>query len=243
MQALELHVTYRCNVKCNNCSNLCTQAPAILDLSVEDVQKLCDESVACDYPWQLITLHGGEPSLHPKILEILKVLIAYKHQHNPRVRLWVLSNDAGMKVKETLVRIAAFGVPIGRAPKKVGSANINHHGDKMEYVPVNESPIDINEPYTLGCFQPRDCGIAYNKFGFYECSPAASAARVFGYPPIAKTVSELDQGELEEGYKEHCRHCGFSMPERRRVTEQLTTPTWQKAFDLYNLTKGVGSHV
>jgi len=229
---LELHISYRCNLRCNNCSNLCTQAPATFDLTVEDIKKLLADSLACGRKWGMITIHGGEPTVHPQYYQICETLLAYKKEHNPDMVLWFLTNYSTDIIKERANKIKELGIPLGLAPKK--DKNQNPNGSWIPYVPVNESPIDLGAEFTLGCFQTETCGIAYNYLGFFECSPAASAARVFGYDSPVKEVKDLTAEKLSACFPEHCKHCGFAMPDRRRVTEQVTTATWEKKLGEYN---------
>lgn len=230
---VELCITYRCNVKCHNCSNLCTQAPKTDgDLSLEAVQKFLQDCIDNDFRFGMITIHGGEPALHPQWKEIAQALLEYREKYNPKMTLWWLTNNSTPAIRERCEIIKGLGIPLGISTK-IGS-NKNENGSPIPYIPVNESPTDLQEVYSLGCFQSENCGICYNYLGFFECSPAAAAARVFGYEPMAKSVKELSLELLQSGFPKHCMHCGFAFPDRRRVIEQTTTETWRKALNAYN---------
>lgn len=229
---VEFCLTYRCNIKCNNCSNLCTQAPFHGDLSIDDVARFIHESVEYKWPWKIITIHGGEPALHPQFQQICGMLANYRDRFNRECRIWCLSNVSTDGIRERLKFINhEYKIGIGDSPK-IGS-NVAPSGAPILYVPVNRSPVDAGEEPTDGCFQTTDCGICFNYLGFWECSPAGAAARVFGYEPMARHIWELDPVRLASGFSLHCRHCGFASTKAKRVFEQLTTETWKEKLDEY----------
>jgi hypothetical protein len=230
---IELCLTYRCNVLCNNCSNLCTQAPCPYgDLPVEKVNEFFAQSVSCNHPWKKITLHGGEPILHKDIETICGMAAIYKDKHNPTVIISLLSNGCCDKTLERLDDLKErYHVELGISEKV--RSNRRGDGTPIPYIPVNESPEDIGIEHDNGCFQTSECGICLNYLGYFECSPAAAAARVFGYKPLKSTVEGLSIAAMQKGFKEHCKHCGFSAPNRPRVIAQSSTKTWEKALEKY----------
>jgi hypothetical protein len=238
LKTIELCLTYRCNVKCANCSNLCTQAPAKGDLTPQQVQEFIEDNKKCGHTWEQITLHGGEPVLNPWIYDIIRILVKYRSETG--CKLWLLSNNSNKKIREDITRISLrYDIPLGISDK-VGT-NKDANGYEIEYIPVNESPTDLNEPYSLGCFQSSSCGVCYNYLGYFPCSPMAAAARVFYYEPIGSSISSLTKEKCEEYFSIHCKHCGFALPNRRRVVEQVNTTTWETKFKMYkyNNTKGI----
>lgn len=227
---VELCVTYRCNVKCDNCSNLCTQAPFNGDLSARQVEDFLQDNIESGHTWGQITIHGGEPVLNPEIEKIVEVLTIYRK--NTGCNLWLLTNNSSDDVRERATRInVKYGVALGISTKR--GKNISETGSLIEYVAVNESPEDLGLPHDHGCFQTANCGVCYNYLGYFPCSPMAAAAKVFGYAPSAKSFLEFTQGACDASMDIHCRHCGFSTPERKRVVHQTMTPTWRTALFNY----------
>jgi hypothetical protein len=222
---IELCLTYRCNVPCPNCSNQCTQAPAAGDLPLAEIQRFVAESLELDWDWEWIVFHGGEPALHPEFPAICEILQAYREASGSTARLFVTSNGT---MPQRVERAIKMGFAPAIAPKR---------GQPLPYVPVNESPTDLGLEHSEGCFQSWRCGICLNYLGYFECSPAAAAARVFGYGPIVKNLRHVTAERLASGYKMHCRHCGFALPGRRRVTKQTSTPTWERALADYAAAK------
>jgi hypothetical protein len=236
LNTVELCITYRCQNRCNNCSNLCTQAPATGDLSLDDIDNFIAESVTNNHQWKVITIHGGEPTKHENFIEICKKLIDYKNKNNPQCVVWVVSNGYGEETEELLIESANLGVANGISFKP--GTNIDASRNPIWYVPVNDSPTDNGASSFLGCFQPKDCGVCRNYLGWYECSPAAAAARVFSYDPVSTTLKYFldkmrDEKVVTKCYLSHCIHCGFSWSGRQREIKQVTSKTWADALERY----------
>lgn len=227
---LTIHITYRCNGRCPNCSNLCGQAPSREDIPLEKLKQLLDESVELNYPWRNIYFQGGECSLYPHIDEACRMFAEYKEKHNKGVELWFCTNGTAVFTRKKIEMAKQNGFLIENSNKKIDILRGRH---LIFYIPINESPIDLGEPWTLGCFQSSFCGIAINKDGFWECAPAAATARVFHYKPPVASLKELTVEKLQCRFKEHCKNCGFAMPNRRRVFAQTTTATWAKLLKEY----------
>jgi hypothetical protein len=233
IRVLELCITYRCNVKCDNCSNLCTQAPMddSGDLTYDEIESMIRESADCGYQWGQISLHGGEPLLHPEVLAIGHLLVDYRRVHSPGLALQALTNWSTEKIRVVGDSLRSMGINLGISEKHVRNQMAN--GSPIPYVPVNESPEDLGLSHDGGCFQTENCGICRNYLGFWPCSPMAAAARVFGYTTPILRVNDIAVDGMRDLLPMHCKHCGFSMPDRPRVIDQISTKTWTEGFKQY----------
>ncbi|MFA6043382.1 MAG: hypothetical protein WC718_00230 [Phycisphaerales bacterium] len=229
LNVVEVAITYACNVRCNNCSSLCTQAPVTRDdeMPVETFERFLYESVAADYPWGEIKLYGGQPTMHTRFLDLCRLLVSYRDNHRPNVFLSVVTNGSG---KDKTAAAQAMGFYLWDSPK-VGT-NAFPNGSPMPYVTTNMSPADQGLRGTNGCRIATDCGISLTKEGFWPCSPAGAAARVFGYKAPVEHVADISHDALMKMYV-HCDHCGFCLPGEPRAVEQQTSPTWQEKLANY----------
>ncbi|PIU57941.1 MAG: hypothetical protein COS89_02975 [Deltaproteobacteria bacterium CG07_land_8_20_14_0_80_38_7] len=70
LYSLEIELTRRCNLECIYCYNSSSRNPGIPDFDFNLLKRVLKESF--DYGIRSITYLGGEPTLHPKIDEIVK---------------------------------------------------------------------------------------------------------------------------------------------------------------------------
>lgn len=70
LQQLWINITNRCNLNCPQCFAE-TKGHYVTDLAYNDIINTLDE---CDCNLQEIILSGGEPSLHPQLLDIVKFI-------------------------------------------------------------------------------------------------------------------------------------------------------------------------
>jgi hypothetical protein len=229
LRRIEIHTTYRCTMKCPRCINLIPQAPSREDMPIEHIQKLIDDSVVLNWDWDWIVLHGGESTLHPKLKEICEILSNYKKNHNDDVKLILCTNGFGKNAQEGIKLAESFGFEIGNSHREDGRTDFYGH------LPYCYSPTDMGEKYTLGCNCASNCGMAYTNRGFYECSPAAAAWRVFDYEPIATELKDVTVEKLAAGFNIHCKHCGFSRINAKpeNVESCVITKTWSDALEKY----------
>lgn len=225
LSTVELHITYECNLRCKNCSSLCGLAPAKegMDLSTDSFMYFLQDTISNNYKWKKIKLFGGEPTLHQHIEPFCRLLKEYVDSYNESCIIRLVSNGSDMNMAYRLQD--EFGVELG-IERKLDNL-------QSDYVTVNDSPTDAGEDTFLGCYISEDCGVAYNYLGYYECSPAAAAARVFGYDPVALSVRDLTVESCIKAYESHCKHCGFSRAICQRSSKQITSRTWNEKFQAY----------
>ena len=74
---IAIDLTMECNNRCFNCEASCRQAPSNEIMTVDQIKKFVDEAIKLDYRWDAIKLRGGEPTLHPKIFEIIGKAVSF----------------------------------------------------------------------------------------------------------------------------------------------------------------------
>ena len=232
MYTLEIAITYKCNFACSNCSTLVGVAPFDREMTIDEINAFLQDSADNKYPWDTISLYGGEPTVHPKFEEICKTLYRYKMEVDNKLRLQVVSNGTNMPLLNKVIDTYDFGPMVS---PKTGS-NRDHAGNLMPYDRRAESPVDIGREPTIGCWISGECGIAYNYLGFWPCSAGGAAARVFNFAPAARSTRDLTYEAIRECHTRICTHCGMGQHDRvqRRTVDEIISPTWKKALDAYN---------
>lgn len=71
-ESLEIHITEHCNLKCRDCCNMSPYNSKKL-MTLEEVQQVCC-FVKENFRPNIFKICGGEPTLHPQIDEILKII-------------------------------------------------------------------------------------------------------------------------------------------------------------------------
>jgi len=222
---VEIDITYRCNLRCNNCNRSCTQAPSDTDMPAGTIESFLAESVARGIPWERIRLLGGEPTLHPALPTILAMLLNYKSFHRKDLRIVLCTNGSGPRVNKVLSTL-----PPGVEVKSTAKG-----GRQRLFRPFNIAPID-NVLYRFadfraGCRILSDCGLGLTPTGYYPCAVAGAIDRVFGFGLGRRHLPEPEDDMRAEisVFCRYCGHFGFLWPTRR----QKMSPSWERAYDAY----------
>ena len=230
MNRLEIHLTYRCTLKCPNCITLTWQAPTQKEMTVAQIQKLVDDSINLNWKWDWFTLHGGESALHPNLREICKILADYRSNNNPTLQLKLSTGGYGDEVTKGIEIAKEFGFEICAPNPLKTPENVK----TIKHFPYPYSPNEADENYTLGCNSATDCGQAYNSEGFFVCTNAAAMSRVIHTSPVATELKDFTLEKASDSLKTYCKDCGFSRPNVTYDATKKITPTWKAAVIPYN---------
>lgn len=200
--AIEIDITYACNLRCNNCNRSITQAPDKTHMPLEMVQDFVRDSIARGKRWRTIRVLGGEPTLHPRFRDILDTLRAYR-QFAPACTITVVSNGYSKAVRTALSKI----------PQGIVIENSAKNGDNVQpsFGPFNMAPVDdpafASADYVNGCSIMEECGMGLTPTGYYQCAVAGGIDRLLrgdmGYPSLP-----ADADDMPELSRNLCRLCG-----------------------------------
>ncbi|MHC1709807.1 MAG: radical SAM protein [Methanomassiliicoccales archaeon] len=229
---IEIDITYECNLRCFNCDRSCTQAPTKEQMELGQVEKFIRESISSGRNWKRIRVMGGEPFLHPKVIEILERLDEYRRELSPSTLIEIVTNGFGDDVVSKYPDVPE-GIIIHNTNKK------DRFQKKFE--PFNLAPADDESfntaEYTKGCWITEECGLGLGPYGYYQCAVAAGIDRVFGYDIGCKSLPGFDELFLEHK-RVLCRLCGhfrsgsFVPPEQRNpVSGEPCSASWTAALD------------
>lgn len=227
-----LDITYLCNLRCAGCHKVIRLASSHESMSVGQVKKFIDESIAQNRRWKLIRILGGEPTLHPEIMEIVKLLITYKREYSPETILRIETNGCGPKVNSILSALP--GEIVVNNSRKINSEQLRHEAffnapvDRLSYRFTN---------FSNGCSWPLPCGFTLSPYGYYFCGAAIGIERIFGFD-LGRKKLPLLHDEMREQYQVFCKYCGHFL----RLSYEKKDPyrmsiSWRKAYEKYKKIK------
>jgi hypothetical protein len=226
---IEIDITYKCNLKCSSCNRSCPQAPADERMTVEQIRKFVKESIGSNVRWESIAILGGEPTLHPDLLEIINILSQYKKQYSPNLELIVSTNGSGDFVKQMIDKI----------PKTLILDNSSKEKKGIRHIAFNDAPSDhawnVFVDYSNGCYVTSSCGMGLTPYGYYCCPIAGAIDRVFGFNMGLKNLPS-DENSMKDQLSHFCKLCGHFL-EDLRFSRNKISPVWQAAYSQYHINK------
>lgn len=227
---IEIEITIACSLACYNCDRSVRQAPSREHMSLEQIEKFVNESLELNWRWERITLIGGEPTMHPQLFGLLKIIKQYKDV-NPDCIIEIATNGYGKYVNDI----------ISKLPEWISVRNSKKESNSQEFSSYNIAPIDLKEfknaNFARGCWVTESCGIGLTRYGYYPCGAGASIDRVFGFNVGRKNLSSVNDRILREQLKLLCRYCGHFKEnyknKTKRITEEETTISWRQAYERY----------
>jgi hypothetical protein len=252
LSKIEIEITTACNLACNNCDRSCGQAKSAEQMSIDQIAKFIDESVRSGKKWKRITILGGEPLLHGDALQIVQMIADYKRRHSRQTFLRVITNGWGRRVRSLMQQIPeeAYVSSTEKVPRVVSRQLWQSGATTVVFDTTHVAPIDVpgvdcsGLRFSSGCSIPENCGIALTRYGFFPCGAGASVARVFGLDVGVRSLADVSVAQCRSAMDRLCRLCGHFKSRSRytfhgvtalRSTEQITSRTWQEAFDRYAL--------
>jgi hypothetical protein len=180
--------------------------------------------------------------MHTRLIEILGVLLDYKHHHMPLMNIVLCTN--GYSEHTRLV--------LGKVPSQVtivDSAKRSKHN--TAHCPFNLAPKDKkafkSHDFSRGCWLPLYYGIGLTRHGYYPHPICGGIDRVLGFDMGLKALPSSDYS-WAEFYKRLCPYCGHyyryapTGPIGRKDGAEergKMSPSWQKAYSAYRKNKPV----
>ncbi len=229
---VEMDITYRCNLRCGNCNRSCTQAPSDAALTIQDVGDFLAQSREQGARWDRIRLLGGEPTLHKDFFAILDLLLSYRADGHPALRIVVCTNGAGRKVNRVLDRL----------PEGVVVKNTFKNSRQRFFRPFNKAPIDAPllhrfSDFSVGCRIIEECGLGLTPLGYYPCAIAGGIDRIFGFNLGRQRLPSPDDDmrDLLSVFCPLCGHFGVS----GFTKKAKTSVAWEAAYAKYAQPPGI----
>lgn len=238
MDQVEIELTTVCNLHCLNCDRSTGQAPSGEYMTVEQIKKFIRESIELNKKWKLLRVMGGEPTLHPNIIEICNLFLEYKKNHSLKTEIMLFTNGYGQRVTDTLNTI----------PKGIYIRNSGKESPTQFFSSYNIAPVDLKDfheknkkNYYKGCQVNEMCGLGLSRYGYYVCGAGASVDRVFGWDIGIKKLSLVKKAILRKQLSLLCRYCGHFKNWGRTfpkggpilVDKEAMSESWVKAYKAY----------
>jgi len=200
--SIELNVTLACNARCRCCDRLCDKFPERTEhMEVCQVERFLTEARLAGGVSKVRVL-GGEPTLHPQIDAIMRLLVDAIHDGtvgavevntNTISPTWKAHRDACLDPK----------VRWDRSPP-----NRKHH------LPFLWAPKDLGFATTGPCRHPVQCGFSLDSLGWLPCSPAIAITRLFFG---GRHYRQAMPDGTAWGCEDLCPLCIYSMPRGWRI--------------------------
>jgi hypothetical protein len=221
LSQIELEITTACNLKCYNCDRSSRQAASTEVMGVGQVARFIDESLELGWRWRKIALLGGEPTLHPRLDEILGELDRYRTRF-PATLFQLVSNGYGPGVAARLARL----------PEWICIRNTRKRSIEQDFDAYNVAPIDLaryaEADFSSGCSIPYLCGMGLTRHGYYPCGAGASIDRVFGIDRAVRSLRLVTPEGLIASFNALCRYCGHFHGQKTRV--ERMSASWTEAY-------------
>lgn len=224
---IEIDITYACNMKCINCNRSCRQAPTVENMTLGQIKNFIKESIENKAKWKIIRLMGGEPTMNPNVLEIINLVLEYKHKHSPKTRIQVCTNGYGKFVEGKIKQI----------PEEVEVINSGKTTPSQYFYKFNIAPRDQLKykyaDYSNGCPVTEEIGIGLGPNGYYPCAVAAGIDRILGLDIGRKKFPQTND-QMRDQMKKLCQYCGlFGFGATDRTNREVMSPSWKKAYKEY----------
>jgi len=192
--------TWDCNASCKLCMrflDVLSWKDVDSTVSIDDIRIAGELLRWYGIRTKKIHVTGGEPLLHPKIVDVCSVIA--KEWKPESIRIY--TNDSISPPEELCVkniygvRLSLCRVPLGRS--------------RESFDPSMISPTDLGLRPMFGAVSPCPmairCGRAFDAFGFAPCSQSIVIGRVLG-------IDVHQPFPVVRGFPEVCKHCLNSLP-------------------------------
>jgi hypothetical protein len=211
---------------CQQCNRVCGVCPSHDIMTVEQVQRIFDESLSLAAPYQRIWLIGGEPTLYPKLSQLMQVVSRYRNEvQGCSIRFW--THGWGKHVARVLDALPPW-VQITVSAKEPGKA-------PPHFNPFLLAPLDYPgvcpDSYENGCswIAPDRSGIGITRHGIYVCAVAGAIDRVVGRDLGLMSLHDVSEAHFRHQCRVFCGYCGHFLADKGIGPEDVSmSETWRR---------------
>ena len=237
---IEIDLVEFCDMHCHQCTRVVTEAPSKRMIRPDKVAKFICESTELKYQWQRIHIIGGEPTLHPRFLDICGMLSFYKQTRNPSCIIELRTNGGPgyQKIKNQL----PDGIQVSDDRGFKANGDDPRHHD--HHVAPSDHGVDTSGLYCPCVF---DCGLGLGPYGYLPCHLGSGLIRVFGIDCAVQRLKDCTPEWWNRTLTQFCDKCGFLLVENKRAdlvgctpwnmdpARGKISPSWERALSQYDL--------
>lgn len=216
---VELEITLRCNARCPQCSRHCNifdYGPS--DMTPEQIRRFIAEVRTRAEPLDIISVMGGEPTVHPDFERIVSLLFDELYLKGMVRKLRIATNGA-----------RPLPSSIRERPIDIITSPVSQKDHRCQFI----APVDSGQR-VRDCPVPYVCGIALNYFGYFPCGAGGAIIRLFRLPHLIR--HELPRSVEELGdFRSVCDLCQASAVDPFMLRDHDPSPSesFRKAIAAY----------
>lgn len=183
---IELELTLRCNAKCHSCSRHAHYGlyDDKSDVTLAQIAAFIVE-VQNHGNVDLISVMGGEPTVHPEFPAIV-FLLKQKLLCEGHVRRMQIVTNGSNPIPDIIK-----DVPVTTSPEHVKS---------KDHRCMFAAPCDTGQELKE-CSVPKDCGISFGAYGYWPCGAGGAIARLFGLLEYNRQAIPNDEYDFPDKIK------------------------------------------
>lgn len=216
---IELEITLRCNSKCPQCSRHCnvfSYGPS--DMSMDQIHRFIDQVLSSYANLGHINVMGGEPTMHPRLEEIISLLYESLVLRQ-KVQVLEIATNGILDVPEPILKL-----PV--AIKKSPPCSKQH---RCQFI----APRDTGQKMKK-CNVPYIYGMALNCYGYFPCGAGGAIIRLFNMKDFIKYELPSTPGDFGDLGK-LCSLCQASAenPKMFGIDDCTPSKSFLDAIDKY----------
>ena len=229
---IELKLTNYCNLKCDSCDACMDVAQTGEYLSLDNVRKFVEESIALRYEWERLKILGGELTLHPFYPDVINILDEYRKFNND-CEFVLSTNGVGTEVEDMIEKTPPWITHINSVEQTFDKKFERFELCRM--APIDLSNVRDYKGFSKGCWIVQDCGLSIFVDGlYYPCSPSHVVNRMFELEVGEYSLRDILTCNIRDKLEKLCRYCGhFLEPSLKFGAMSIQSKSWDEALQKY----------
>jgi hypothetical protein len=220
---LVIDLTYACNMACISCNRLSNvKNKPKSNLSVDFIKDTIRDWAKNKHPIRSISVSGGEPTVHPEFVRIIKLLGKYCSLGKIELTLFTNGGKTFEKVKDQI-------------PDNVIVVNSAKQSNIQFHHTFTIAPIDLGiyDPENNPCAESLICGRSLNKNGYFVCPSAGAIDSFLDLKLGISGFENATEEALREKAKDICKYCGAYARSRGFLKNEASYTNEQKVSDFW----------